>query len=234
MRYTTMRDSTHAPGSVNAWHTERMLSVAALFAFGVAVTPLVITPGASLTLVSSRGLVGDRRGAWSVIVGTAAGIITHGVLAGLGLAGVVMRSAELYEVLRLVGAMYLIGLGVWLVWRRRFSRASAKKEPARSGSKSVAQEVGQAYLANVLNVKAATVYLTLAPQFVPMDLVGVTTMLMLALVHVCVMAVWLGIWSTGLAKLSSAFSMATWKRWIDVGGGVILIVLGARTAATRS
>ena len=210
-----------------------MLSVAALFAFGVAVTPLVITPGASFTLVSSRGLVGDRRGAWAVIVGTAAGIITHGVLAGLGLAGVVVRSAELYQVLRLVGAMYLIGLGIWLVWRSQLSRAPAEREPVRSDSKSVAQEVGQAYLANVLNVKAATVYLTLAPQFVPMGLIGVTSMLMLALVHVCVMAVWLGLWSTGLAKLSSAFSIASWKRWIDVGGGTILIVLGIRTAAAR-
>ncbi|OFT41657.1 homoserine lactone transporter [Arthrobacter sp. HMSC06H05] len=210
-----------------------MLSVATLFAFGVAVTPLVITPGASFTLVSSRGLVGDRRGAWAVIVGTAAGIISHGVLAGLGLAGVVVRSAELYQVLRLVGAMYLIGLGAWLVWRSRLSRAPAEREHARSDSKSVAQEIGQAYLANVLNVKAATVYLTLAPQFVPVDLIGVTSMLMLALVHVCVMAVWLGLWSTGLAKLSSAFSVASWKRWIDVGGGTILIVLGIRTAAAR-
>ncbi len=210
-----------------------MLSIAALIAFGVAVTPLVITPGASFTLVSSRGLVGDRRGAWAVIVGTAAGIITHGLLAGLGLAAVVMRSAEVYQVLRLVGALYLIGLGVWLVWSGRRSRFTADSKPVGSDSRPVAREMGQAYLANVLNVKAATVYLTLAPQLVPAHLVGVTSMLTLALVHVCVMAVWLGLWSTGLAKLSSAFNMADWKRRINVAGGAILIVLGIRTAATR-
>ncbi len=211
-----------------------MLSVAAVIGFGVAVIPLVMTPGASFTLVSSRGLVGDRRGAWAVIVGTAVGIITHGLLAGLGLAAVVMRSVEVYQVLRLVGAIYLVGLGALLLWRGRRSRVSAPSEHTRSLSKPVAQEMGQAYLANVLNVKAATVYLTLAPQFVPMHLVGVPSMLMLAAVHMCVMAIWLGLWSTGLTKISARFRMADWKGRIDLVGGAILIFLGIRTAATRA
>lgn len=207
-----------------------MLSIAALIGFGIAVTPLVVTPGASFTLVSSRGLVGDRRGAWAVIMGTGLGIFTHGLLAGLGLAAVVMRSAEVYQVLRLVGAIYLVGLGVLLLWRGRRRSDSASIEQSRSSSKSVVREVGQAYLANVLNVKAATVYLTLAPQFVPAQLVGVFSMLILAAVHVCVMAAWLGLWSTGLSTISDKFNMADWKRRIDTAGGAILILLGVRTA----
>lgn len=103
-----------------------MLSTAALLGFCLAVTPLVITPGASFTLVSARGMAGDRRGSWAVITGTAAGVVTHAVLAGVGLAAVVMRSAELYHLLRLVGAAYLIGLGVTLLWR---SRGSTPLEP---------------------------------------------------------------------------------------------------------
>ena len=207
-----------------------MLSVASLIGFGIAVTPLVVTPGASSTLVSSRGLVGDRRGAWAVIVGTAVGIITHGLLAGLGLAAVVMRSAEVYQVLRFVGAIYLVGLGVFLIWRGRRRSVSSSLEYAHSSSKPVVHEVGQAYLANVLNVKAATVYLTLAPQFVPVQLMGVSSMLTLATVHVCVMAVWLGLWSTGLSKISEKFNLADWKRRIDTVGGAVLVFFGIRTA----
>ncbi|MDK7750563.1 LysE family translocator [Brevibacterium sp. UMB10442] len=207
-----------------------MLSIASLIGFGIAVTPLVVTPGASFTLVSSRGLVGDRRGAWAVIVGTALGIITHGLLAGLGLAAVVMRSAEVYQVLRFVGAIYLVGLGVFLIWRGRRMSVSSSLEYAHSPSKPVVHEVGQAYLANVLNVKAATVYLTLAPQFVPAQLMGVSSMLTLATVHVCGMAVWLGLWSTGLSKISEKFNLADWKRRIDTAGGAVLVFLGIRTA----
>lgn len=205
-----------------------------MIGFGIAVIPLVVTPGASFALVSSRGLVGDRRGAWAVIAGTAAGIITHGLLAGLGLAAVVMRSAEVYQLLRLAGAVYLVGFGAFLVWRGRRSRSCSQRKQTRTLSKPPVQEVGQAYLANVLNVKAATVYLTLAPQFVPVHLVGMPSMLLLAAVHVCVMAAWLGLWSTGLTKMSARFSIADWKRRIDLAGGAILIFLGIRTAATRT
>lgn len=207
-----------------------MLSTAALLGFCLAVTPLVITPGASFTLVSARGMAGDRRGSWAVITGTAAGVVTHAVFAGVGLAAVVMRSAELYHLLRLVGAAYLIGLGVTLLWR---SRGSTPLEPkGDTGAPSTAMvHLYRAYVANVLNVKAASVYLTLGPQFVPAESVGVGSMLLLAAVHVTVMVAWLGIWSTGLAAIASRLSIQTWTRRIDRVGGLLLVALGARTAA---
>lgn len=207
-----------------------MLSVAALLGFCLAVTPLVITPGASFTLVSARGVAGDRRGAWAVITGTAVGIATHAVLAGFGLAAVVMRSAQLYQGLRLVGAAYLVGLGATLVWRSLRAKESLAPEEKPISPSPVAVHLRRSYLANVLNVKAASVYLTLAPQFLPVESVGVGPMLLLAAVHVGVMVVWLGFWSTGLTAISSRRSVRTWTRRIDRAGGVILLALGVRTA----
>lgn len=55
-------------------------------------------------------------------------------------------------------------------------------------------------------------------------------MLLLAAVHVCVMAVWLGFWSTGLGKISEKFNVADWKRQIDTAGGAVLVFFGIRTA----
>ncbi|MCQ4622829.1 LysE family translocator [Corynebacterium genitalium ATCC 33030] len=206
-----------------------MLSLAALFGFGLAVAPLVVTPGASFTLVSARGLAGDRRGARAVIAGTALGILTHGLFAGVGLAAVVMRSAEAYQILRLVGAVYLVALGSLLVVRAARGQGSSTAV-VRPPAKNAAKEIGRAYLANVLNVKAATVYLTLAPQFVPVQSVGVGSMVTLAFVHVLVMAAWLGLWSTGLVAMSARFNIATWKRRIDLAGGAVLVFLGVRSA----
>lgn len=102
-----------------------MISLAAVLGFALAVLPLVVTPGASFTLVSARSVAGDHRGAWLTILGTACGIAVHAVLAGVGLAVIVMRSAQLYQWVRLAGAVYLIGLGAWLLWRSwRSGRAS--------------------------------------------------------------------------------------------------------------
>ena len=126
-----------------------MLPASAILGFFLVVTPLVLTPGASFTLVSARGVAGDRRGAWATIGGTAGGIATHAVLAGVGLAAVVMRSAEVYLALRIVGAAYLVGLGLVLVWRSRRTETVLDGHLVDDVSASVAVQVWRAYVANV-------------------------------------------------------------------------------------
>ncbi len=207
-----------------------VLPASAFLGFFLIVTPLAVTPGASFTLVSARGVAGDRRGAWATIAGTAAGIATHAVLAGVGLAAAVMRSAEVYIAIRILGAAYLIGLGVVLMWQSRRTEAFSNGHSA-GVSASVGVQARRAYVANVLNVKAASVYLTLAPQFIPAFSVGVVSMLLLATVHILVMAAWLGIWSTGLTALASHFDPQSWRRRIDALGGAVLVFLGIRSVA---
>lgn len=208
-----------------------MLSASAILGFFLVVTPLVVTPGASFTLVSARGVAGDRRGTWATIGGTAGGIATHAVLAGVGLAAVVMRSAEVYLALRIVGAAYLIGLGVVLVWQSRRAETLRDGRTVDDVPSSAAVQMRRSYVANVLNVKAASVYLTLAPQFIPAPSVGVVSMLLLAAVHVFIMTVWLGIWSTGLTTLAAHFDPQGWRRRIDALGGAVLVFLGIRSIA---
>ena len=207
-----------------------MVEYAALMGFAMAVIPLVLTPGASFTLVSARGMLGDRRGAWASIVGTGVGILTHAALAGAGLAAVVMHSAELYRYLRLAGAAYLIGLGLWLWLRSRSSDG-----PSSMGDAPVPRSMWvdgrRAFVANVLNVKAAAVYLTLAPQFLGLADARVGAMLQLGLVHVAVMVLWLGLWATGLTAWSARFDRRAWARWINKTGGAVLVILGIRSAA---
>lgn len=206
-----------------------MPTFAALLGFGLAVAPLVLTPGASFTLVSARGLSGDRRGAWATILGTAAGILTHAVLAGIGLSALVMRSAELYQVVRFIGAVYLVGLGALLLWRalrgQRVPRSSAHPSPPERGR----HRLRQAYLANVLNVKAASVYLTLAPQFIGAEGVGILPMLALAGVHIVIMTAWLGTWACGLTFLAERLDPRRWIRAINAVGGAALVLLGLRS-----
>ena len=208
-----------------------MLPASAILGFFVVVTPLVVTPGASFTLVSARGVAGDRRGVWATICGTAGGIVTHAVLAGVGLAAVVMRSAQVYLAFRVVGALYLIGLGVVLVWRSRSTANPQEGSGVDDVAASTAVQFRRAYVANVLNLKAASVYLTLAPQFIPAQWVGVTSMLLLAAVHAFVMTLWLGVWSAGLTVLAANFDSQGWRRRIDALGGAVLVFLGVRSIA---
>lgn len=207
-----------------------MVTTAAALAFGLALLPVVLTPGASFTLVTARSLSGDRRGAISIVAGTAAGILTHAVLAGWGLAALVMESAQAYTAIRLLGAVVLIVLGLHLVWNSRggVGLAPASQDSGRRGS--VRGTLVQAYAANVLNVKAAAVYLTLAPQLLTSDSVNVASMSVLAGIHIAIMAVWLTLWAYGWSMLSQRIDPQVWRRRFDRAGGLVLIALGIRTA----
>src|SRR3990170_4992486 len=77
------------------------------FGFVLAVTPICLTPGASFTLVTQRVATGRRRDGLLVAAGTATGLCVHAMLAAVGLSAVVMRSAEAFMTVKLIGALYL-------------------------------------------------------------------------------------------------------------------------------
>lgn len=200
----------------------------ALVGFALAVLPLVVTPGASFTLVTAHRVEGRSGAAHLAIAGTALGILTHGIVAGLGLSAVALASAQVYHAIRLLGAAYLVGLGVVMVVRA--VRRPEDQHPRSDGRPPARHPLLGAYVANVLNPKAAAVYLTLAPQFVPGGFVGVAPFVALAAVHCVVMAVWLTAWGTGLPVVLGRVSLASLRRWADGLGGGVLIALGIRDA----
>jgi threonine/homoserine/homoserine lactone efflux protein len=133
----------------------------AVMGFLVAIVPIALTPGVSFTLVTQRTLAGQRQAAGWVIAGTATGTYIHALLATAGLSALVMRSAEAFTVVKIVGGVYLIALGAWTMWQTRRRRPDEREVPPRlpwTGHHSYPQ----ALLANLLNPKAASVYLTLA------------------------------------------------------------------------
>ncbi|AHH96139.1 LysE family translocator [Kutzneria albida] len=194
--------------------------------FGLAVLPICLTPGASFTLVTQRVAANGRWDGVLVILGTATGLCTHAALAALGLSALVMRSAEAFTVVRLLGAVYLVYLGVSLLWS---SRAKAPRRLPWTGHGSYLQGL----LGNVLNPKAASVYLTLAPQFLdPAKPIGVQ-LAVLAAAHVVVAASWLLVWTFAVSGARTVVGRPGFRRVLDRVTATVLIVLGLRTAAPR-
>jgi threonine/homoserine/homoserine lactone efflux protein len=209
-------------------HHNGLVSWALIAGFAVAVTPLILTPGASLTLATQHSLAGHRAGRWWVIAGTTTGIYTHATLAAIGLSGLVMHSAEAFTVVRLLGAAYLIALGVGTVLRSLRPLSGRRRSLPWVGHHAYPQ----ALLANVLNPKAAAIYLTLAPQFLSTGRISILPVLALATLHVLLMAGWLIVWTTGINRLKTLARFDEFRSWIDRVGGAILIAIGVRTAVT--
>lgn len=166
-----------------------------------------------------------------MVAGTATGIYTHALLAAAGLSAVVMRSSEAFALIKVLGGIYLVGLGAWTLWQTR-RRQQPKPSEAPQLPWAGHHSYPQAVLANVLNPKAAAVYLTLAPQFLTAHQVGLLPMLLLASVHVAVMAVWLTVWTAVLRRGRCVAHSDRLIKTINRVGGAILIALGIRTATT--
>lgn len=213
--------------------------------FLVAVAPITATPGASLTLVVSRVAAGGPRQGWWVILGTVTGLYVHATLAAVGLAALVLRSSQAFWVVKLVGAGYLVGLGLWLLWsatRRRQPHPPAPTAPVQTGSEPTATGVRrlpwrghhpylQGLLGNVLNPKAAAIYLTLAPQFLDPHRSVLIPMLVLATAHAALHTCWLAGWTAISGAAARLLRTARVRRALDRLTGAILIGLGVRAVA---
>lgn len=196
---------------------------ALVLGFALAVAPLALTPGTSFSLTLSYAPRGPRA-VVSVIVGTGLGTFTHATLAAVGLAAVVMRSAQVYRAIQLAGAIYLIVLGISML------RSVKRKRPARFDLARGHGPLLTAYIANVLNPKAAGIYLTLAPQFIPAHNMDPTAMESLAATHVVVMALWLSCVGFTLSAVARRSNVERTLRGIQRAGAVVLIALGVRTS----
>ncbi|MEV5206129.1 LysE family translocator [Micromonospora sp. NPDC053740] len=206
----------------------------AVLGFLLAVAPITATPGASLTLVISRVAAGGRRQGWWVILGTVTGLYAHATLAAVGLAALVLRSSQAFWVVKLVGAGYLVGLGLWMLWSAS-RRAGAERRPAVPARRlpwRVDHPYLQGLLGNVLNPKAAAIYLTLAPQFLEPGRPVLVPMVLLATAHAALHTCWLAGWTVVSGAAARLLRTASVRRMLDRLTGVILVGLGVRAAAT--
>src|SRR5262249_14129066 len=120
---------------------------------------LTITPGADTMLVIRSVLARGQRAGLMTTFGIGSGLFIHALFSGLGLSWVLLRSATLFEAVKLLGACYLIFLGSQSLWN--VFRSRRDDQSAQTMDQTVAQGVGarrsfvEGMLNNVLNPKVA-------------------------------------------------------------------------------
>lgn len=192
---------------------------------------LAVLPGPGMLYVLARSLSGGTQTGLRSTVGTALGGMGHVLAATLGLSALIMASATAFEALRLVGAAYLVCLGV-----QTLRTAQTRLEFDTPGK--ARNVLWQSVITEVLNPKTALFFLTFLPQFVQPQhgpiapqllLLGTASVLLNSSTDVIV-----AVLSGRLAGLVRR-SPRWWKRQ-RIGSGLLLIGLGGAAAAsgTRS
>jgi threonine/homoserine/homoserine lactone efflux protein len=208
-----------------------VVPVSNLAAFAVAAFVLIAIPGPSVLFVISRGVVLGRRAALATVVGNAAGVYVQVGAVALGIGVVVERSAAVYTSVKLVGALYLVWLGVRTFQRRRLLAEALGKPVEPKSDRRILRE---GFVVGITNPKAAVFFAAILPQFadstsghVPLQ------MLVLGLVFVAIALVLDGAWAFAAATARDRF-VASPRRLAAIGGtgGVVLVGLGVGLAVT--
>lgn len=134
-------------------------------AFLTAVILLLVMPGPTDTLVVSYVLTRGRRSALASVPGVALGYVTSLTLTLLGLGALLMTSAELFNALKIAGALYLVYLGI-KTWRAPVPETlSDDGQLARDKWRMLTH----AYVVTALNPAGIMFYVAFFPQFIDVD-----------------------------------------------------------------
>jgi threonine/homoserine/homoserine lactone efflux protein len=133
-----------------------------LILFAGAALLLALTPGPNMIYLVSRSLCQSRRAGVISLLGVVVGFIVHMLAAAIGLTTIFMAVPLAYEILKWVGALYL----VWLAWQAVKPGASSPFEPKYLPPDSPRKLFLMGFFTNLLNPKVAFFYLSLFPQFI--------------------------------------------------------------------
>jgi threonine/homoserine/homoserine lactone efflux protein len=129
--------------------------------FALAALALIAIPGPNMVYVATRSMSEGRRSGFASALGLLTGTLMNVIAAAAGLSALIASSATAYDVLRYLGAAYLVFLGVKALRQRSSGEEARAPRPV-----SLARAYRQAIVVQLLNPKVALFFLAFMPQFV--------------------------------------------------------------------
>ncbi|RVU86043.1 LysE family translocator [Leucothrix sargassi] len=197
-------------------------------AFLIAITLLTIVPGIDTVLVVRNTSRSGGKDGVVTSVGICLGLFVHATFSAVGISAILLQSAELFQLMKWVGAAYLIWLGVNGIRAALKGNAGVSINDATSRGFNAKRSLKEGFLSNVLNPKTAVFYLAFLPQFIdPEHSPFLQSMLMAAIHFVIAM-----IWQCGIAGMVSSakrlFANSAAMNWMEGVTGAVLVFLGLK------
>jgi threonine/homoserine/homoserine lactone efflux protein len=204
-----------------------------LLPFLGACTLIAASPGPSTMLIVRQSLR-SRRAGFLTVLGNETGVFVWGTVAALGLTALLAASEVAYDVMRVVGAVTLIGFGVRTLLDARRGKQQAgegagdgpQAQPVRTGAASYRSGL----LLNLANPKAAVFAMSFLPQFVPAGAPRLPAMIGLAALWAVFEVGYYGLYVWFVGRLQHVISRAAVRRRLEQVSGGVLLLLGVRMA----
>jgi len=196
---------------------------------------LAITPGPNMALNISATLSGGLSAGLATLAGTLTGLTILVAIAAIGMTSVMVRLAEWFDVIRWLGAVYLIVLGVrqllgW--WRQRKAGTSGNVPLPPASRMSIAGRYLQGVAVSLSNPKVLLFLGAFFPQFVNPNAAPGSQLTVLAVLFVAILLAVDLSYTVAIARARAAFDMGR-LRVLDVCSGALLVAGGIVLATAR-
>ncbi|KRA24740.1 lysine transporter LysE [Microbacterium sp. Root61] len=195
------------------------------FAFTLAALVLIVIPGPSVLFTIGRALALGRIGGLLSVLGNALGLLPIIAAVAFGIGGIVAESVVLFTIVKVVGALYLMYLGIQAIRHRRDAATTAADgAPARS----VWRQLGEGFIVGVTNPKTIAFFVAVLPQFVDLRAGAVPMQMMqLGLIFFVLALLSDGAWALVAAGARSWFGRSPNRiQNLTATGGGLMIGLG--------
>jgi threonine/homoserine/homoserine lactone efflux protein len=209
-----------------------VLPTAHLLPFLLTVYVLIVVPGPSVLFVVSRGVALGRRAALATVLGNTTGLLFQLVLVVAGLGSVLATSDTVFTTLKLIGALYLVILGLRAI-RERKALAGALS-PAATTPRRTARILREGFVVGATNPKGLIIFTAVLPNFIDRSR-GHATVQLATLGVICALIAILSDGSWALASGSARAWLGRSPKRLErmsASGGVTMIALGVALALT--
>lgn len=193
---------------------------------------LIVAPGPDVLLVVRNAVLGRAAGL-ATRLGTLGGLLVHASAVTVRLSALVAASATAFTLVKLIGAAYLVLLGLQALWSTRPMNRTGLCGGGRHASRQappVRPRAARAADHNVLNPKVAVFFVAFLPQFIPAGAPTASSTAGLAAVFVPLSAVYLLLLVALVSRAATVLARPAVRRWLDRTAGVVYIGFGIRLA----
>lgn len=204
-----------------------------LIAFAGITLGLTMMPGANMMLVIRNSLSSGQRAGILTALGGGGATFLHALLSALGLSMILVSSTLAFEVVRTIGAGYLIFLGgqsLWRAWHQSSKSLDVKHIVAPTTSR---QSLIDGFITNLFSPETTIFYLAVAPQFIQPGESVLAKTLLLATIHFTMRLVWYAPVTLFVSHIRAWLNRPQIQRGIDIITGILLVIFGIRLLMSR-
>lgn len=192
----------------------------------------ILTPGIDTVFVLNRTLQNGRMAGILSALGVATGVLVHTLFATLGLASILAKSATAFMLIKYLGAVYLIYLGIMAI--KNALNIKNYQISSQVNIKSTKNAYVMGLFTNILNPKVALFFLAFFPQFIQAEqLTSATPYLFLGGLYSLFSAIWLVLLAVIGAMFIGYLQSVKARRSMDSLSGIAFIGLGAKLGLSQ-